>query len=42
MSFIKLAEERYSLRSISSKPVEKEKLDLVLKAGQLSPTACNN
>lgn len=42
MSFIKLAEERYSLRTFSNKPVEKEKLDLVLRAGQLSPTACNN
>ena len=42
MSFIKLAEERYSLRSFCSKPVEKEKLDLVLKAAQLSPTACNS
>ena len=42
MSFINLVEERYSLRSFSNKPVEKEKLDLVLKAGQLSPTACNN
>lgn len=42
MSFINLAEERYSLRSFSNKTVEKEKLDLVLKAGQLSPTACNN
>ena len=42
MEFIKLAEERYSLRAFSLKPVEKEKLDLVLKAGRLAPTACNN
>lgn len=42
MKFIDLVEERYSMRSFSNKPVEKEKLDLVLKAGQLSPTACNN
>lgn len=41
MSFIKLAEERYSVRSFSDKPVEKEKLELILKAGQLAPTACN-
>lgn len=42
MQFINLAEDRYSLRKFSTKPVEKEKLDLVLKAGRLSPTACNN
>ncbi len=41
MEFIKLAEERYSLRKFSDKPIEKEKLDLVLKAGRLAPTACN-
>lgn len=42
MRFVDLAEDRYSLRKFSEKPVEKEKLDLVLKAGQLAPTACNN
>ena len=41
MEFIKLAEKRYSLRKFSDKPIEKEKIDLVLKAGQLAPTACN-
>lgn len=41
MKFINLAAERYSLRKFSDKPVEKEKLDLVLKAGQLAPTAAN-
>jgi nitroreductase len=41
MEFIKLAEDRYSLRKFSVKPVEKEKLDLVLKAGQFAPTAGN-
>ena len=41
MKFIKLVEQRYSLRKFSDKPIEKEKLDLVLKAGQLAPTACN-
>jgi nitroreductase len=41
MKFIKLAEERYSLRKFSEKPVEKEKLDLVLQAGRFAPTACN-
>ncbi|MHB8064572.1 MAG: nitroreductase family protein [Ruminiclostridium sp.] len=41
MKFINLAGDRYSLRKFSDKPVEKEKLDLVLKAGQLAPTAGN-
>ena len=41
MNFKSLAEERYSVRKFSNKPIEKEKLDLVLKAGQLAPTACN-
>ena len=42
MNFTNLAEERYSVRKFSEKPVEKEKLDLVLQAGRLAPTACNN
>ena len=42
MSFLHLAEERYSVRKFSAKPVEKEKLDLILQAGRLAPTACNN
>ena len=41
MKFINLAEERYSLRKFSDQPIEKERLDLILKAGQLAPTACN-
>jgi nitroreductase len=41
MKFINLAEDRYSLRKFNDKSVEKEKLDLVLKAGQLAPTAGN-
>lgn len=42
MDFIKLAENRFSLRNFSSKPVEKEKLDIILQTGRLAPTACNN
>lgn len=42
MAFIKLVEDRYSLRKFSEKPVEKKKLELILKAGRLAPTACNN
>jgi nitroreductase len=41
MKFIELTKERYSLRSFDSRKVEKEKLDLILKAGQLAPTAVN-
>jgi len=42
MEFIQLAKDRYSLRQFSDKPVEKQKLDCVLEAGRLAPTACNN
>lgn len=41
MDFIRLAKERYAVRKFNSKSIEKEKLDLILKAGQLAPTACN-
>lgn len=42
MDFEKLAEERHSVRSFEARPIEKGKLDLVLKAGRIAPTACNN
>ena len=41
MSFLDLAAERYSVRSYSNQPVEQEKIDLILKAAQLAPTAVN-
>jgi len=41
MNFITLAEKRFSVRKFKSTLVEKEKLDLILKAGQLAPTAVN-
>jgi Nitroreductase len=41
MDFIALTKERYSVRKFSEKVIEKEKLELVLKAGQLAPTAAN-
>ncbi|ADY55266.1 nitroreductase [Syntrophobotulus glycolicus DSM 8271] len=41
MDFITLAKERYSVRQFNPKPIEQEKLELVLKAGQLAPTAAN-
>ncbi len=41
MDFAKLSAERYSLRKFSDRPVEREKLDLVLEAGRNAPTAHN-
>ena len=41
MAFIDLAKDRYSVRKFSDKPVEKEKLDKILQAGQIAPTAGN-
>ena len=41
MNFMELAAERYSVRSYSARPVEQEKIDQILKAAQLAPTAVN-
>ena len=41
MDFQTLSEARYSVRKYSDAPVEAEKLELVLKAGQNAPTAHN-
>ncbi len=41
MDFEQLSTARYSLRKFSSKPIEQEKLDLILKAAQAAPTALN-
>lgn len=41
MSFFDLAKERYSVRKFSDKPVEQNKLDLILEAGRVAPTAHN-
>lgn len=41
MDLINLMKERYSARSFSDKKVEREKLDLILEAGRLAPTAVN-
>ena len=42
MSFLQLAkEQRYSVRKFQARPVEKEKLELILEAGRVAPTACN-
>ncbi len=41
MDFLEIAENRQSCRSYCDRPVEKEKLDAVLRAAQLAPSACN-
>ena len=42
MSFLDIAKTRQSCRSYdSARAVEKEKIDAILKAAQLSPSACN-
>ena len=42
MTFLELAKKRYSVRSFQDKPIEEEKLNLILEAGRIAPTACNN
>lgn len=41
MKFHDLAKKRYSVRRFKSQEVEPEKLEMVLEAGRLAPTACN-
>ena len=41
MDFQALAAQRYSLRKYSDRPVEDEKLQLILQAAQSAPTAHN-
>ncbi|MGB6129781.1 MAG: nitroreductase family protein [Psychrilyobacter sp.] len=41
MDFLQLAKERYSVRKFSNKKVEQEKINLILEAGKLAPTAVN-
>lgn len=41
MSFAELVNARYSVRKYDSRPIEAEKLALVLEAGRLAPTGCN-
>lgn len=42
MTFLELAKLRYSVRSFKDTPIEEEKLNLILEAGRIAPTACNN
>ncbi len=41
MDFLELAEKRYSCRKFQDKPVEEDKINALLKAAQLAPTAVN-
>ena len=41
MTFLELSEERYSVRSYSDRPIEQEKMNKILRAAQLAPTAVN-
>lgn len=41
MKFEKLIKERYSCRKFKGKAVEQEKIDKILEAGLVAPTACN-
>lgn len=40
-NFLELAADRYSVRSYQNKPIEDEKMEKILKAAQLAPTAVN-
>ena len=42
MTFLELAKARYSVRSFKDQPIEDEKLNRILEAGRIAPTACNN
>ena len=41
MDFLKLAEERYSVRKFTDEKVSEEILSKILHAGHVAPTACN-
>ena len=41
MDFLELAKSRYSCRKSSHREVENEKLDVILEAGRVAPTATN-
>ena len=41
MDFLNLAKKRCSIRNYQSKSIEREKLDKILQAGRVAPTAAN-
>lgn len=42
MSFSELAKKRWAVRAFKDIPVENEKLEMILEAAKVAPTACNN
>ena len=42
MTFLELAKERYSVRKFKNEAIEEEKINLILEAAKVAPTACNN
>jgi nitroreductase len=41
MNFLDLAKKRYSCRKYDTKPIEDDKLNLILEAGRVAPSAVN-
>ncbi|MBR5535647.1 MAG: nitroreductase family protein [Clostridia bacterium] len=41
MEFLKLAQDRYSVRKFKPEKVERDVIGKILKAGHVAPTACN-
>jgi len=41
MEFTDVINQRFSSRAYSNQEVEQEKIDLILEAGRIAPTACN-
>ncbi len=41
LNFLKLAKQRCSIRAFDNRQIEREKLDYILEAGHVAPTACN-
>lgn len=42
MDFTQLIKKRYAVRDYAPKQVEQEKIEKILEAGRVAPTACNN
>lgn len=42
MDFLELAKKRESTRAYSGEIIPREKIDLILEAGRISPSACNS
>lgn len=41
MNFLELAKKRCTIRTFIEQPIEKHKLNYILEAGRVAPTACN-